>query len=133
MIVKQSQVCTTAGKPAVTVQSYKDQPTSILSVRSDRADVFFSYQASLTYFTLRVQKTNGQLEVVGTGQHNGFGDLYQGSVLEKDSPLTSVILAAYHELFGNGTYAAIMKKWNLSDNMNQAGQHLMDLGIILQG
>ncbi|QZN96576.1 ABC transporter substrate-binding protein [Symbiopectobacterium purcellii] len=114
VMVKQSQACTAAGKPAVTVQSYTDQPTSILSVRSDRADAFFSSQAPLTYF---VQQTNGQLELAGTGQHNGFDDLYQGSVFEKDSPLTPVILAAYQELFDNGTYATIMKKWNLSDNM----------------
>ncbi len=114
VIVKQSEACTAAGKPAIAVQSYTDQPTSILSVRSGRADAFFSSQAPLTYF---VEQTNGQLELAGTGQHNGFNDLYQGSVFAKDSPLTPVIQAAYQQLFDNGTYAAVMKKWHLSDNM----------------
>lgn len=114
VIIKQSQACTDAGKAAIAVQSYTDQPTSILSVRSGRADAFFSSQAPLTYF---VAQTDGQLELAGTGQHNGFNDLYQGAVLPKDSPLTPVILAAYQQLFDNGTYAVIMKKWHLSDNM----------------
>ncbi|EHD23050.1 MULTISPECIES: ABC transporter substrate-binding protein [Brenneria] len=114
VIVKQSKACTDAGKPAVTIQSYADQPTSILSVRSGRADAFFSSQAPLTYF---VEQTNGQLELAGTGQHNGFNDLYQGSVFAKDSPLAPIVLEAYQQLFDNGTYAAIMKKWHLQGNM----------------
>ncbi|MCG8708607.1 ABC transporter substrate-binding protein [Brenneria sp. 4F2] len=114
VIIKQSKACTDAGKAAVAIQSYSDQPTSILSVRSERADAFFSSQAPLTYF---VEQTNGQLELAGTGQHNGFEDLYQGSVFDKNSPLVPIIQEAYQLLFDNGTYAAIMKKWHLDDNM----------------
>ncbi len=50
VIKDQSDKCVTAGKPAVEVQSYKDQPQSILAVQSGRADGFFSSQAPLTYF-----------------------------------------------------------------------------------
>ncbi|MGO8426025.1 ABC transporter substrate-binding protein, partial [Rhizobium ruizarguesonis] len=60
------------GKPALEVQSYTDQPSSILSVRSKRADAFFSSQAPLTYF---VSQANGKLELSGVGQKNGFDDL----------------------------------------------------------
>lgn len=114
VIVKQAKACTAAGKPAIGIQSYTDQPTSILSVRSGRADAFFSSQAPLIYF---VEQSDGQLELASTGQHNGFKDLYQGSVFAKDSPLTPVIQATYQQLFDNGTYGAIMKKWHLADNM----------------
>lgn len=117
VIHKQSAKCTEAGKPAVTIQSFTDQPTSILAVRSKRSDAFFSSQAPLTYF---VTLSNGELELSGQGQPNGFDALYQGAVVPKDSPLSKVILAGLQELFDNGTYAAIMKKWHLEGNMLNA-------------
>ncbi|WP_178113081.1 ABC transporter substrate-binding protein [Acerihabitans arboris] len=117
VIRKQSTACTAAGKAAVTVASFTDQPTSVLAVRSGRVDAFFSSQAPLTYF---VAQTNGQLELSGQGKANGFGDLFQGSVVPKDSPFGAVVLEAYQKLFDNGTYAAIMKKWRLQDNMLKA-------------
>lgn len=114
VIRKQSQVCTDGGKAAVTVQSFTDQPSSILAVRSKRSDAFFSSQAPLTYF---VEQANGELELTATGKKNGFGDIFQGTVVPKDSELGKVVLDAYKELFTNGTYAAIMKKWKLDGNM----------------
>ena len=101
------------------MQSYTDQPTSILSVRSKRADAFFSSQAPLTYF---VQQSNGELELAGVGKPNGFEDLFQGAVVTKDSPLAEVLLDAVKELMKNGTYAAIMKKWGLENNMISASR-----------
>lgn len=114
VIKAQAEACEKEGKPKLEVQSYPDQPTSILSVRSGRADAFFSSQAPLTYF---VQQSNGQLELAATGQPNGFQDLFQGSVVPKDSELGRVVADAYKKLFENGTYAVIMKKWGLEGNM----------------
>lgn len=117
VIKAQAESCAKDGKPALEVQSYPDQPTSILAVRSNRADAFFSSQAPLTYF---VQQSKGQLELAGTGQANGFHDLYQGTVVAKGSPLGPVVLQGYQTLFDNGTYAAVMKKWGLEGNMLKA-------------
>jgi polar amino acid transport system substrate-binding protein len=114
VIQAQAEKCKADGKEALTVQSYTDQPSSILSVRSKRADAFFSSQAPLTYF---VAQANGQLELTGVGQKNGFEDLYQGAVVPKGSPLGPVLLDAIKLLMSNGTYAAIMKKWGLESNM----------------
>ncbi|MBV4368623.1 ABC transporter substrate-binding protein [Erwinia sp. BNK-24-b] len=114
VIRKQSRACVTAGKPAVTVQSFTDQPSSILAVRSKRSDAFFSSQAPLVYF---VEQSHGQLELTGQGNKNGFGDIFQGTVVPKDSALGKVVLDGYKVLFNNGTYAAIMKKWKLDGNM----------------
>jgi polar amino acid transport system substrate-binding protein len=50
VIRKQSRACVAAGKPAIQVQSFSDQPTALLAVRSGRSDAFFSSQAPLTYF-----------------------------------------------------------------------------------
>jgi polar amino acid transport system substrate-binding protein len=117
VIKAQAEACAAAGKPKLEVQSYPDQPTSILAVRSHRADAFFSSQAPLTYFAAQAK---GQLELAGVGQPNGFENLYQGSIVAKGSPLGGVLLAAYQKLFDNGTYAAIMKKWGLEANMIKA-------------
>lgn len=119
VLKEHSSKCTGEGKPAVEVQSYTDQPSSILAVRSKRADAFFSSQAPLTYF---VQQANGQLELTGTGLPNGFKDIYQGAVVPKGSPLAEILRDAFNILIANGTYTAVMKKWGLENNLiNQAG------------
>ncbi|MER8685310.1 ABC transporter substrate-binding protein [Mesorhizobium sp. M0563] len=117
VIKQQAQKCTEGGKPAVEVQSFTDQPSSILAVRSKRSDAFFSSQAPLTYF---VEQAKGQLELSGVGQANGFKDIYQGAVVKKGSPLGGVLLDAFKILMKNGTYAAVMKKWGLEKNMIDA-------------
>jgi polar amino acid transport system substrate-binding protein len=114
VIQAQTEKCKADGKPAIEVQSYTDQPSSILAVRSKRADAFFSSQAPLTYF---VSQANGQLELSGVGQKNGFEDLFQGAVVPKGSPLAGILKDSIKVLMDNGTYAAIMKKWGLENNM----------------
>jgi len=122
VIKAQSDKCTTEGKGAVEVQSYTDQPASILAVRSKRADAFFSSQAPLTYF---VSQANGQLELTGVGQKNGFEDIFQGAVVPKGSPLGPIMSDAIKVLMDNGAYATIMKKWGLENNMiTQPGLNL---------
>ncbi|TCO18015.1 polar amino acid transport system substrate-binding protein [Kribbella steppae] len=113
VIKAQSTKCVAAGKPAVDVQSYKDQPSSILAVQSDRADAVFSSQAPLTYF---VAQSGGKLELAGVGKGNGFEDLFQGALVPVGSPLADVLLAAIEKLHANGTYDAIMTKWGLEQN-----------------
>lgn len=117
VIKSQADKCVVDGKPAVEVQSYKDQPSSILAVQSGRADGFFSSQAPLTYF---VEQSDGALELAATGEKNGFEDLHQGALVPKDSPLADIILDAFQELFDNGTYADIMKAHGLGGNMVDA-------------
>lgn len=122
VIKAQSDTCVKDGKKKVEVQSYKDQPTSILAVRSSRADGFFSSQAPLTYF---VKQSGGELELAGTGQANGFDTLYQGAVVAKDSPLRDVLKDGIQQLIDDGTYEKVMTKWGTNGNMlKQAGVNL---------
>jgi polar amino acid transport system substrate-binding protein len=114
VIKEQSKTCEAEGQEPVQVMSFKDQPQSILSVRSGRADAFFSSQAPLTYF---VEEAGGELELAGVGESNGFDTLYQGAIVPKDSDLGPLIEDSLQVLFDNGTYEAVMKKWNLEDNM----------------
>ncbi len=113
VIKAQVEKCVADGKKPVEVQSYTDQPSSILAVRSKRADAFFSSQAPLTYF---VSQANGQLELTGIGEKNGFDDLFQGAVVPKGSPLGELLRDAVKVLIDNGTYDVIMKKWGLENN-----------------
>ncbi len=124
VIKEQSQKCVSEGKPAVDVQSYKDQPSSILAVQSNRADAFFSSQAPLTYF---VEQSKGALELAGEGKPNGFNDLFQGAVVPKGSPLAEILLDAFKTLHENGTYDAIMQKWGLKANMLETPG--IDMGV----
>ncbi|CAN7147807.1 ABC transporter substrate-binding protein [Mesorhizobium sp. LjNodule214] len=114
VIQAQLEKCKTDGKKPVEIQSFTDQPSSILAVRSKRSDAFFSSQAPLTYF---VSQAKGQLELAGVGQKNGFDNLYQGAVVPKGSPLGEVLRDGIKVLMANGTYAIIMKKWGLENNM----------------
>lgn len=114
VIQEQSQTCQDGGEAAVEVMSFKDQPQSILAVRSGRADAFFSSQAPLTYF---VEQADGELELAATGQDNGFDTLYQGAVVAKDDELGPVLMETLTLLFESGAYEDIMTKWNLGDNM----------------
>jgi polar amino acid transport system substrate-binding protein len=114
VILAQAEACKAAGKPVLEVQSYTDQPTSLLAVRSKRADAFFSSQAPLTYF---VEQAHGDLELAATGQANGFDALVQGAVVPKGSPLGPLLLDCVKKLMADGTYATIMKKWGLEKNM----------------
>jgi polar amino acid transport system substrate-binding protein len=114
VIKAQAEKCAADGKPALEVMSFTDQPTSILSVRSRRADAFFSSQAPLSYF---VQQAKGDLELAAIGKANGFQDLFQGAVVPKGSPLGEVLVGGIKALKANGTYAAIFKKWGLENNM----------------
>jgi polar amino acid transport system substrate-binding protein len=109
----QSATCVKLGKKAVDVESYQDQPTAVLAVRSGRADAYFSSEAPLTYF---VQQSGGQLQVAGTGSANGFAALFQGAVVPKNSPLAKVLLQAVQKLIADGTYAKIMAKYGLDRN-----------------
>jgi polar amino acid transport system substrate-binding protein len=114
VIKAQAEKCVTDGKAAVEVQSFTDQPTSILAVRSKRSDAFFSSQAPLTYF---VSQAEGQLDLSGIGQKNGFDNLYQGAVVPKGSALGPILEEGLKILMANGTYAAIMKKSGLENNI----------------
>lgn len=122
VIQGQAETCASEGEEPLEVMSFKDQPQSILAVRSGRADAFFSSQAPLTYF---VEQADGELELAGIGQDNGFDTLYQGAVVAKDSELGPLLQETLAVLFEAGVYEDVMTKWNLGDNMiDEPGMNL---------
>jgi polar amino acid transport system substrate-binding protein len=109
----QTKKCQAAGKPAVTIQDYAQQPQAILAVESGRSDSYFSSRALLTYY---VQQSKGGLELTSEGSDNGYpANFYQGAVFPKDgSALRDSITKAFQELKKDGTYDAILSKWGLA-------------------
>lgn len=114
VIREQSKECEEKGEDTINVQSFPDQPSSVLAVRSGRADTFFSSQAPLTYFA---SQATGQLSVAAKGKPNDFDPILQGAVFPMDSELEPIVVDAFQVLFENGTYDEIMKKWGLEDQM----------------
>lgn len=117
VIKEQSKACVKDGKKPVTVLSFEGQAAPAMALTSGRADAFFSSQAPLTYF---VSQSGGKLELAAVGKKNGFGDIWQGAVVLKGNPLGPVLLDGMKVLFENGTYKAVMEKWNLDYNQLEA-------------
>jgi polar amino acid transport system substrate-binding protein len=102
----QSAKCKKEGKPGVTVLSYTDQNGANLAVASGRAQLGFADTPVAVY---QVTKTNGEFKVVGAAYATGP----YGLAIPKNSGLAPAVQAAMKMLVQNGTYAAIIKKWNL--------------------
>jgi polar amino acid transport system substrate-binding protein len=112
VLQNQTTKCKAAGKPAITIQDFAQQPQAILSVQSGRSDAYFSSEALLTYY---VQQSKGALSLALTSQDNGFPNFYQGAVFPKDATqLRDVILDAFKELKTKGVYDAILNKYGLT-------------------
>ena len=95
VIKAQSEKCVSEGKPAVEVQSYKDQPSSILAVQSNRADAFFSSQAPLTYF---VEQSKGELELAGRASRTGSTTCSRVPWCPRTRRCADVLLEAFKKL-----------------------------------
>lgn len=109
----QSTKCVAEGKSAITVNTFPDQATAILSVQSGRSDAAFSSQVPLTYY---VAKSDGALELAGRNQANGFPNLLIGMYVPKGSALSGVLLDVFKSLDLTGTYDALLKKYGLTNN-----------------
>jgi polar amino acid transport system substrate-binding protein len=104
----QSKKCTAAGKPAVTVLQFSDQSGANLAVANGRADVGFADSPPVDYI---VQSSNGQFKNTG----KPFGLAPYGIALPKGNGMATAVQAALKQMIADGTYASILKKWNLSE------------------
>lgn len=103
---KQSKKCTSAGKPAVQLQTFTDQNGANLAIQSGRAQVGL---ADFPVVINIVDKSNGQFEQTGTQ----YGVAPYGIALPKNSGLDKPLQAAMQKLIDSGVYAKILKKWDI--------------------
>lgn len=102
-----NKACTSAGKKAITVGVYPDQPGATLAVSSGRADATMDDYGPLTYVA---KQSKGTFEVLNVQ----YKTTPYGLAVPKGSKLAPAIEAALKKLIANGTYTKILDKWKLS-------------------
>jgi polar amino acid transport system substrate-binding protein len=104
---KRQQACKSAGKPAITIDSYQAQDQATAAVVSGKDDAMLADSPVLAY---AVKQTNGQLELLG--------DIYDsapyGYVIKKDeTEFAQAVADAVKALVSDGTYKTILDKWGV--------------------
>ena len=101
------QKCKADGKPAITIDRYQRQDQATAAIVSGKDDAMLADSPVIAY---AVQKTNGQLELLG--------DIYDaapyGYVVKKDqADFAQAIADAVKALISDGTYKSILTKWGV--------------------
>lgn len=105
-IVGLSTNCTTAGKAAIAYSLYPDQATTVLAVRSGRADLTILSAHVSSWWQ---QNGEGEFEVLLRPTQ---GADFNGMVVRKGG-LSKVMERAVQQLMDDGTFTTIFTKWNI--------------------
>ena len=109
-IVGLSTNCTTAGKPAIAYSIYPDQATTVLAVRSGRAELTILSAHVSSWWQ---QNAGDELEIVLRPDQ---GADFNGMVVRKGG-LVNVMQKAVQQLMNDGTFKTIFAKWNIEKLM----------------
>lgn len=121
---RQDAPCKAAGKPPVSITLFPSRPAGVQAVVSGRVPGFFGPYEGLRY---TAEASRGTLVLAGVYP---MPPDYVGIGLGKDSPLTPLVAAALNSLIADGTYAAILKRWDLDYGaVTEAKQN----GAVLEG
>jgi polar amino acid transport system substrate-binding protein len=101
----QNKKCKAAGKPAVKLLVFPDQNGANLALASGRAQVDFADSPIIAY---QVRKLGVQVRSSPT-----FGIAPYGLALPKGNGMAQAVLAALKKLMADGTYQAILTKWQI--------------------
>jgi polar amino acid transport system substrate-binding protein len=101
----QNKKCASAGKPGIKLLIFPDQNGANLALSSGRAQVDFADSPIIAY----------QVRQLGVQVRSGptFGTAPYGLALPKGNGMAQPMLAALKQLIANGTYSAILKRWQL--------------------
>ena len=114
-IVGLSTNCTTAGKAAIAYSIYPDQATTVLAVKSGRADLTILSAHVSSWWQ---QNAGDELEIVLRPDQ---GNDINGMVVRKGG-LVQVMQKAVQQLMNDGTFKAIFKKWNIEKLMRDKAE-----------
>jgi len=101
---KQNKKCKAAGKP-ITLLIFPGQNDAYLALSSGRAEIDYADSPIIAY---QVRKLGVSVRSSPT-----FGAAPYGLALPKGNGMAKPVLEALKVLMANGTYAAILKKWEL--------------------
>ncbi len=106
-LAARDKACTAAGKPAIAVTQLAAQSDVTLALASKRIVAMLADSPVVAY---AVTTTEGALEIVGTP----YETAPYGIVMAKNQgDYAKAVQGALQSLIGDGTYAAILKKWNV--------------------
>ena len=100
--------CKGAGKPAITILTLPTAQDSVLSLRQGRADAFYDSSPGAAEIIANVP---GAFQVAG--QPFNAKTLIGIAVRKGDASMKAAVEAAVHAVVADGTYAALLKKYNL--------------------
>ena len=107
---KLSAICEAANLPAIKKSIYPDQKDTIQAVLSGRAEARLDDSTSAGYYEVT---SNGKLVVVG----ESYYPTPLGVAVAKGDKATAAMLeAALQKLISDGTYEAILKKYNMTNS-----------------
>jgi polar amino acid transport system substrate-binding protein len=101
---KQDKKCKAQGKP-IKLLVFSGQNDANLALASGRAEVDFADSPIIAY---QVRKLG-----VAVRSSPAFGTAPEGLALPKNNGMAKPVLAALKQLIADGTYTAILKKWEL--------------------
>jgi polar amino acid transport system substrate-binding protein len=102
---KQDKKCKAAGKPAIDLLVFPGQNDANLALASGRSEIDYADSPIIAY---QVRKLG-----VSVRSSQTFGAAPYGLALPKGNGMAQPVLAALKKLMADGTYAAILKKWEL--------------------
>src|SRR5262245_45660034 len=98
--------CKSAGKSGVKVNTFPDQNAANLAISSGRAEVGMVDSPVAAYI---VDKSNGQFKQTG----KAYNTAPYGIAIPKGNGMAKPVLDGLEALMANGTYKAILTKWNI--------------------
>jgi polar amino acid transport system substrate-binding protein len=108
-VAARSIACTAAGQPAIAVTELQQQTDVTLALTSNRIVAMLADSPVVAY---AVTTTNGALEPVG----EPYDTAPYGIVLAKNQgDYAKAVQGAVQSLIDDGSYAAILEKWNVSN------------------
>jgi polar amino acid transport system substrate-binding protein len=111
-----SKLCTDAGKPAIDVVVLKGTPAQVEAVKSGRV-MAANVTKAVSVYTAS-QPGAGLEDVPGVVLNANGQKQLDGIMLRKDEPdLANAIAAAMNALIADGTFAHILKKWGIPEDL----------------
>jgi polar amino acid transport system substrate-binding protein len=108
--IQQIQSIKCGSKPAIKVQTFPSDSAAELAVSSGRDEVYSSSSDQLSYL---IQQTEHGFVL----QPLDFEPTPEGAGITKGAGLTKPVALAMDDLIKSGAYAAIMKKWSITQGL----------------
>lgn len=108
VVIKLSEDCVAAGKPAIEMLPFKSQPEAQTRVAAGGADATIAGGAQVMW---AAKQSDGALEAIAF-EHPDYPPGLNGiAVAKADTELTQLVADTVNELIADGTYGKIMEAW----------------------